>query len=63
MHLVGKTEGIILDPTYTAKSMSALLAEIRQNNLDPNVPVVFIHSGGQPQTFAFADQLWNWQPN
>ncbi len=63
MRLVGKTEGIILDPTYTGKSMSALLAEIRQNNLDPNVPVVFIHSGGQPQTFAFADQLWNWQPN
>ena len=63
IHLVAKTEGIILDPNYTGKSMSALIGEIRAGNLDPEVPVVFIHSGGLPQTFAFADQLWNWQPS
>ena len=63
IHLVAKNEGIILDPNYTGKSMSALIAEIRTRNLDPQTPVVFIHSGGQPQTFAFADQLWNWKPN
>ena len=62
IHLVAKTEGIILDPNYTGKSMSALIGEIRAGNLDPEVPVVFIHSGGLPQTFAFADELWNWQP-
>ena len=59
MHLVAATESIILDPTYTAKSMSVLIAEIRAGNLDPNVPVVFIHSGGQPQTFAFPNKIWN----
>ncbi len=63
IHLTAKTEGIILDPNYTGKSMSALIGEIRAGNLDPDVPVVFIHSGGLPQTFAFADQLWNWQPS
>ena len=63
IHLVAKTEGIILDPNYTGKSMSALIGEIRAGNLDPEEPVIFIHSGGLPQTFAFADQLWNWQPN
>ncbi len=63
IHLVAKTEGIILDPNYTGKSMSALIAEIRTRNLDPKTPVVFIHSGGQTQTFAFPDQLWNWKPN
>ena len=63
IHLVAKTEGIILDPNYTGKSMSALIGEIRAGNLDPEVPVVFVHSGGLPQTFAFADQLWNWQPS
>ncbi len=62
IHLVAKTEGIMLDPNYTGKSMSALIGEIRAGNLDPEVPVVFVHSGGLPQTFAFADQLWNWQP-
>ena len=59
MHLVAATESIILDPTYTAKSMSALIAEIHQDNLDPSTPVIFIHSGGQPQTFAFPNQIWN----
>ena len=63
IHLVAKTEGIILDPNYTGKSMSALIAQIRTRNLDPEVPVVFIHSGGQPQTFAFPDELWEWNPN
>ena len=62
IHLVAKTEGIILDPNYTGKSMSALIGEIRAGNLDPDVPIVFIHSGGQPQTFAFAEELWEWQP-
>ena len=59
MHLVAQSEAIILDPTYTAKSMSALIAEIQLGNVDPDTPVVFIHSGGQPQTFAFPDQIWN----
>ncbi len=61
IHLVAKTEGILLDPNYTGKSMSALIGEIRAGNLDSEVPVVFIHSGGLPQTFAFAEELWEWE--
>ena len=61
IHIVAKTEGIILDPNYTGKSMSALIGQIRARKLDPQTPVVFIHSGGQPQTFAFAEELWNWE--
>ena len=61
MHIVAKTEGIILDPNYTGKSMSALIGEIRAGNLDSEVPVVFIHSGGLPQTFAFAEEWWEWR--
>ena len=60
MHLVAQTESIILDPTYTAKSMSALIAEIQKGNLDPQTPTIFIHSGGLPQTFAFPNQIWNY---
>ncbi len=61
IHLVAKTEGIMLDPNYTGKSMSALIGQIRAGNLDPEIPVVFVHSGGLPQTFAFAEQLWDWE--
>ena len=59
IHLLAKTEGIILDPNYTGKSMSALIGEIRTRQLDPEIPIIFIHSGGQPQTFAFAQELWD----
>ena len=38
IHLVAKTEAIILDPNYTGKSMSALIAQIRTRNLDPKNP-------------------------
>ena len=62
IHLVAKTEAIILDPNYTGKSMSALIALIRTRNLDPKTPIIFIHSGGQPQTFAFPNQLSNREP-
>ena len=60
MHLLAKTEGIVLDPNYTGKSMSGLIGEIRRGALDPSVPVLFIHSGGLPQVFAHADKIWQW---
>ncbi len=62
IRLVASTEGIILDPNYTGKAMSGLLDQIRQGNVDPETPVIFIHTGGLPQTFAFATQLTNWRP-
>lgn len=60
MHMAAKTESLILDPNYTGKSMAALIAEIREGRVDPAVPVVFIHSGGTPQVFAFAKEIYAW---
>ena len=60
MHLLAKTEGIILDPNYTGKSMSGLIGELRRGAIDPTVPLVFLHSGGLPQVFAHADAIWDW---
>ena len=58
MHLVAATEAIILDPTYTAKTMSSLIAGIQAGNVNPQTPAVFIHSGGSPQTFALPNQIY-----
>ena len=63
MHLLAKTEGIILDPNYTGKSMSGLIGELRSGRVDPCVPIVFLHSGGLPQVFAHADAIWSWGPD
>ena len=48
--------------TTPANPMSALIAQIRTRNLDPKTPIIFIHSGGQPQTFAFPNQLSTGNP-
>jgi 1-aminocyclopropane-1-carboxylate deaminase/D-cysteine desulfhydrase-like pyridoxal-dependent ACC family enzyme len=57
IQMVGKAEGLILDPNYTGKAMSALIGEFRAGRIDPEETIVFIHSGGLPQLFAHADKF------
>jgi 1-aminocyclopropane-1-carboxylate deaminase/D-cysteine desulfhydrase-like pyridoxal-dependent ACC family enzyme len=56
-HLLAQTEGILIDPVYTSKALSALIDQARRGQLDPDDPVVFLHTGGAPALFAFADDL------
>ncbi len=55
--LVARTEGILLDPVYTAKAMAGLLADIRAGAISPSASVVFLHTGGLPGIFAHAAAL------
>jgi D-cysteine desulfhydrase len=48
--LAARTEGLVLDPVFTAKAMAALVAESRSGNLTG--PVVFLHTGGSPSALA-----------
>lgn len=57
MKLVAKTEGIILDPVYTSKAMAGLIDHIRQGRITKNEIVVFLHTGGTPALFAYAEDL------
>ena len=50
-------EGILLDPIYTGKVMSALFDLAEKNIIDKNIPVVFIHTGGIPIIFSFEEEL------
>lgn len=51
--LVGRTEGIVLDPVYTGKAMSGLIGLARQGLINPAETVIFLHTGGSPALFAF----------
>jgi 1-aminocyclopropane-1-carboxylate deaminase/D-cysteine desulfhydrase-like pyridoxal-dependent ACC family enzyme len=57
VHLLAKTEGILIDPVYTGKGLAGLIAHIRQGQLDPTVPVIFLHTGGAPALFAFVEDV------
>jgi L-cysteate sulfo-lyase len=47
LQLLARTEGILLDPVYTAKAMAALLDWIRQRKFNEKDQVLFWHTGGQ----------------
>ncbi|MDQ6524497.1 pyridoxal-phosphate dependent enzyme [Nocardioides sp. LHD-245] len=50
--LAAHTEGLLLDPVYTAKAFAGLLAEVAAGRIDQARPVVFVHTGGLPVVFA-----------
>ena len=61
LRLVAETEGIFLDPVYSSKAMAGLIDHIRQDRIGPGETVVFLHTGGNPALFAYADELMDEQ--
>lgn len=55
--LLARTEGLLLDPVYSGKALAGLIDCIRNGSLTANDTVVFVHTGGTPALFAFADAL------
>ncbi|KTT10866.1 cysteine desulfhydrase [Pseudomonas oryzihabitans] len=53
---LGRLEGLVLDPVYTGKAMAGLLDLAARDELPPG-PLVFLHTGGAPGTFAYGDWL------
>ncbi|HEY6175689.1 MAG TPA: pyridoxal-phosphate dependent enzyme, partial [Kofleriaceae bacterium] len=52
--LLAERDGVLLDPTYTAKAMAALIADVRAGAVAPDETIVFLHTGGTPALFAHA---------
>ena len=57
MRTVAQNEGIILDPVYTGKAMSAMLDMLQRDALDGARDVVFLHTGGAPAIHPYAEFL------
>lgn len=54
---LARREGILLDPVYSSKGFSGLVDAAEQGTLAPDATVVFVHTGGLPGVFAYADDL------
>ena len=52
IELTARTEAIFLDPVYTGKAMSGLIAYVRQQKFTAKQSVLFWHTGGQVGLFA-----------
>lgn len=57
IRLAGRLEGLILDPVYTAKALSALIDQIRDGSIGRDRPAIFVHTGGTPITFAYSEEI------
>ncbi|MFN7931560.1 MAG: D-cysteine desulfhydrase family protein [Blastocatellia bacterium] len=51
IRLLARTEGIVLDSTYTAKAMAALLDWVERGKFNASDTLVFWHTGGQMALF------------
>ena len=49
-------EGILLGPVYTARAMGGFLDLIQKGYFTKDQTVLFWHTGGTPELFAWADQ-------
>ena len=57
MRLLARTEGVLVDPSYSGKALAGMIDHARSGPLQSSDQVVFIHTGGTPALFAYAEQL------
>jgi 1-aminocyclopropane-1-carboxylate deaminase/D-cysteine desulfhydrase-like pyridoxal-dependent ACC family enzyme len=58
MVLAARHEGLVLDPVYSARGLAGLIADRRAGRLEPDRPVVFLHTGGLPSLFTERTVAW-----
>ncbi|MEP6756072.1 MAG: D-cysteine desulfhydrase family protein [Chthonomonadales bacterium] len=56
VHMVWETEGILLDPVYSGKAMSAVFTRATRCEF-ANDRIIFLHTGGGPSVFANSAML------
>lgn len=52
MLTAARTEGLVLDPVYSAKALAGLRTWVRDGRIGGDQLVVFVHTGGAPALFA-----------
>ncbi|QGY32069.1 1-aminocyclopropane-1-carboxylate deaminase/D-cysteine desulfhydrase [Pantoea cypripedii] len=57
IYQLAQQEGVLLDPVYTGKAMHGLLSLVEQGRIPQGSRVTFVHCGGSPALYPFADRL------
>lgn len=61
IHIAAQTDAIICDPNYTGTVMAALIDQVEEGGFDDDETIIFLHTGGLPAVFTFAEQLANFK--
>lgn len=57
IRLIFQSEGIVLDPVYTAKAMAGLVDLVKKGVFKKSDRIVFYHTGGTPALFPYRREL------
>ena len=57
VRMLGRLEGVLLDPVYTGKAMAGLIGLVRAGRFKTSDHVLFLHTGGSPALYAYQDVL------
>jgi D-cysteine desulfhydrase family pyridoxal phosphate-dependent enzyme len=58
IRLAARTEGLVLDPVYTGKTMAGLISAVRRDELPDTGSVVMLHTGGAPGLLSAEHAPW-----
>jgi L-cysteate sulfo-lyase len=53
IHLLARTDGILLDPVYSGKGMAGLIDLVRKGQFKKDDTIVFLHTGGSSGLFGY----------
>ena len=51
--LAARSEGLLLDPVYSGKTLAGLISLTRDGTIEPDWNVLFVHTGGTPALFGY----------
>lgn len=52
LDLFARSEGILVDPTYTSKAAAGMVTAVREGRFPAGDRIIFLHTGGHPSLFA-----------
>jgi len=55
--LMARTEGVFLDPVYSAKTFAGLLGLLKEGHIHKGQKVVMLHTGGLPALFGYQEDF------
>jgi len=57
IRVAARREGLLLDPVYSGKAFAGLLGLVRRGDLGSHESILFVHTGGTPALFGYANLL------
>ncbi len=54
---MARTEGVFLDPVYSAKTFAGLMHLVESQKIKPGQKVILLHTGGLPALFGYQNEL------